>query len=266
MIDPAKVCLFIPGELKKFKLDLFNRIGEKIKASGGRVIRADLQALDALPDEIIPIVGCSPELMILINRWKARGRNRIQWDRGYARRVFATWLPRAPSIEQSYYRWHLNSFQMQSVRDVPGDRWKRLQTPVSPWRKGNRHIVIAAPSRTYAACHCPTWLADTVDSLARVTTRQLVIRDKESKRDLRADLDGAHCLVAHGSIAAVESVIMGCPVFVHSDSAAALVGLTDLKEIERPIYPDRDAWLKSLAYCQFNETELVDGTLWKLMQ
>ncbi len=265
MIDPAKVCLFVPDELKKFKLDLFNGIGRHIETAGGRVIRGDYAALDALPDEIIPIVGCSPELMVLINRWKARGRNRIQWDRGYVRRVFATWLPRAYTIEASYYRWHLNNFQMSSIRDVPGDRWAALQIPVSPWRKGGRHIVIAAPSRTYIKCHCPTWITDTLDALARVTDRQIVIRDKETKRPLQADLDGAHCLVTHGSIAAVESAILGCPVFVHPDSAASLVGQTDLTKIEKPVYPERQPWLNSLAYSQWNETELVNGSLWRML-
>ena len=79
------------------------------------------------------------------------------------------------------------------------------------------------------------------------------------------DLDGAHCLVTHGSNAAVEAAIMGCPVFVHPDSAAALVGRTDLADIERPIYPGRQAWVNALAYSQFNERELVDGTLWRLL-
>jgi hypothetical protein len=65
-------------------------------------------------------------------------------------------------------------------------------------------------------------------------------------------------LVPHGSIAAVESVILGCPVFVHPDSAAALVGRTDLSLVEKPAYPDLDRW-------QFDEKELVDGTLWKLI-
>ena len=92
-----------------------------------------------------------------------------------------------------------------------------------------------------------------------------MIRDKESKRPLQADLEGAHALVSHGSIAAVEAVILGCPVFVHPDSAAALVGRTDLKMIERPAMPDRTKWLHSLAYSQFNERELIDGTLWSLM-
>lgn len=264
MIDPAKVCLFIPPGLKKFKLDLFERIGDKIRTAGGRTVRGDYAALDALPGDIIPITGASPELRPLIERWRARGRNRIYWDRGYARRVFATWLPRGEN--GGYYRWHLNCFQMQSIRDVPSDRWDALRTPLTPWRKGGRHIVLAQPTPTYVRSHgIETWTQQTLDALARVTDRQIVIRDKESKRPLQADLENAHCLIAHGSIAAVEAVVCGCPVVVHRDSAAALVGITDVGRVESPIYPDREPWLHALAYSQFNEQELVDGTLWRLM-
>jgi hypothetical protein len=265
MIEPAKVCLFIPAGLKKFKLDLFERIGRKIEATGGRVIRHEAWALDRLPEEVIPIVGCQPESTDLITKWRYAHRKWIYWDRGYARRVFATWLPRGEN--GGYYRWHVGSFQMQAIRHVPEDRWRALDVKVKPWALGGRHIVIAAPTRTYARFHrCESWIADTIDALARVTDRQLVIRDKESKRPLQDDLAGAHALVTHGSIAAVESVILGCPVFVHPDSAAALVGRTDLSAIEKPVYPEREQWLRSLSYSQFNEAELVDGTLWRLMQ
>lgn len=271
MIDPAKVCLFIPGNLKKFKLDLFNRIAAHIEKSGGRAIRGDYEAVKALPDEIIPVVGGAPELADTYPVWKARGRKFITWDRGYCRRVFASALPWAPDLERSFYRFHVNAFQMQAIRPVPDDRWKALgyADVVRPWQKGGRHIVIAAPSKTYAKVHrIENWIADTIDQLARVTDRQLVIRDKEScrNRPLQMDLDGAHALVTHGSIAAVESVILGCPVFVHPDSAASLVGLTDLSKIENPVYPDRQPWLNALAYSQFNETELVDGSLWAMLQ
>ena len=71
--------------------------------------------------------------------------------------------------------------------------------------------------------------------------------------------------LGHGSNAAVESVILGTPVFVDRASAAALVGLTDLKQIENPVYPDRQQWLNNLAYNQWNEQELVDGTLWRML-
>lgn len=264
MIDPKNVCLFQPSELKKFKADLFQRIGERIKAQGGRVVVGNVSQLKTLPRDVIPIVGCSTYLKGTLDEWRAKKRPFAYWDRGYARRVFATSLP--TGADGGYYRWHLNGFQMQQVRDVPDDRWKALQTEMKPWAKDGRHIVIAAPSRTFAKFHgIEGWIADMIDALARVTDRQLVIRDKEHcrNRPLQRDLEGAHCLVTHGSIAAVESVILGCPVFVHPDSAAALVGRTDLKDIESPVYPDREPWVNSLAYCQFNERELVDGTLWR---
>jgi hypothetical protein len=263
-INPANVCLFIPAVLKKFKLDLFNRVGAAIEKLGGRVARHDVGILDKLPTDIIPIVGCQPESTPLIEKWRKSGRTWIYWDRGYCRRVFATWLPRGDN--GGYYRWHINSFQLGRVGKFPDDRWKSMRTELRPWSRNGKHIVIAAPTRTYARFHrCEGWIADTIDALARVTDRQLVIRDKESKRPLQTDLQGAHALVTHGSIAAVEAVILGCPAFVHADSAASLMGSTDLSMIEKPKYPDRQAWLNALCYSQFNESELVDGTLWRLI-
>lgn len=261
MIDKSKACLFIPPGLQDFKQRLFDRIAAKV----GRAIRHDYEVLQRLPDNVLPIVGCSQPLRPIIAQWRSTGRQWAYWDRGYARRVFATWLPRGEN--GGYYRWHVGSFQMQRIRDVPGDRWQALKIEVKPWAKGGRHIVVAQPPQTYATFHSvPDWTHQTVARLAKLTDRPLVVRDKESKRPLWDDLAGAHCLVTHGSIAAVEAVVMGCPVFVHPDSAAALVGKTDLTEIESPIYPDREPWLHSLAYCQFNEAELVDGTLWRLME
>lgn len=268
MIDPATVALFIPAGLKAFKLDLFNRIGRAIEAKGGRVVRHDASVLDRLPEDIVPIVGCQPESTLLITKWQATGRPWIYWDRGYARRVFATDLPTGEN--GGYYRWHRNGFQMRRVRDVPDDRWKSLKTDMWPWAKGGRHIVIAEPSATYQRFHkIEGWTERTIAALKAVSDRPIVRRDKEMQRfgrKLNEDLRGAHCLVTHGSNAAVEAVIMGCPVFVDPSSAAALVGLTDLNEIENPVYPDREQWANSLAYSQFNERELVDGTLWRLME
>lgn len=269
MIDPAKVALFIPAGLKRFKLDLFERIGARIEAKGGKVIRHDASKLAELPDEIIPIVGCQPESTDHILRWRQTGRKWAYWDRGYFRRWFSTGTPKPATIESSYYRFHVNGFQMKSVVDVPNDRWRKLGLEPKPWSKNGRHIVIAAPSNTYAKFHrIEGWLEQTMDALARITGRQLVIRHKEQvlTREILKDLDGAHCLVTHGSIAAVESVFYGCPVFVHPDSAAALVGKTNLQEIERPAYPDRQAWLNALAYTQWNEFELTDGTLWRMIR
>jgi hypothetical protein len=260
VIDPAKTCLYIPNGLSRFKANLFDRVGSKL----GRVCRGKPAELEALPSDVLPVVGCSPELTGLIAKWRQARRQWCYWDRGYARRVFATWLPRGDA--GGYYRWHLNGFQLQAVRDVPGDRWKALKTEVTPWQKGGNHIVVAMPTATYSRFHgLENWTEKTIAALKTLTDRKIITRDKEDKRSLQDDLRGAHALVAHGSIAAVEAVVCGCPVYVCPDSAAALVGQTDLAKIETPIYPDRQPWLNSLAYSQFNEAELTDGTLWRML-
>jgi len=277
MIDPKATCLFIPNGLSRFKNDLFERIGRHIQEKGGSVIRlGDVNALAKLPDDITPIVGAMPEIKHLYAEWKIRGRRWIYWDRGYARRVFATWLPRGEN--GGYYRYHINSFQMREIKsDLSDDRWKQLlpgnkidprPIEVKPWSKGGKHIVLAEAPPGYAGLHgVEGWTDKVIARLKKLTDRPIVRRRKdELDRPLSRDLEGAHCLVAHGSIAAVEAVVLGCPVFVDVGSAASLVGLNDISLIESPVYPERQPWLNSLAYSQFNEAELVDGTLWNLLR
>ena len=262
-IDPSKVALFIPPGLKKFKLNLFERIGREI----GRVIRDQNRLLD-LPADVIPIVGCTPTLRPLYADWIARKRKFIYWDRGYLRRVFATWLPRG--VQGGYYRWHINEFQMSQIRDVPSDRWKSLDLDreLKPWRKKGSKIVIADTLPDYWLVRgLPVdWSLRMANHLKYRTKRQIVVRHKESRISLQDELKEAHCLVTHGSIAAVESVVMGCPVFVDASSAAALVGKIGFDDLENPVYPERQAWLNSLAYNQWNELELVNGTLFKMLE
>lgn len=267
-IDPKQVALFIPPGLADFKLALFERIGATIRKAGGRVVHHDDRILRLLPADIWPIVGCSPQLRELYAEWKATGRHFIYWDRGYMRRVFATWLPRGQ--HGGYYRWHCDAFQMARILDVPEDRWLALAigAELRPWRKGGDKIVIADTLPDYWNVRgLPVdWSHRLAAELKTKTKRPIVVRHKESKRPLFDELAGAHCLVAHGSIAAVEAVIMGTPVFVDQESAAALVGKVGFDDLENPVYPERQAWLNSLAYCQFNELELVNGTLWRLLQ
>jgi hypothetical protein len=267
MINPKKTALFVPPGLQDFKLALFERIGLKIHQAGGLIVRHNFEMLDALPAETIPIVGCSPQLQPYYAKWRRDKRDFIYWDRGYLRRVFATWLPRGTN--GGYYRWHLNAFQMERIHDVPDDRWRSLGIAdhVRPWRKGGDKVVIADTLPDYWNVRgLPVdWSKRMASHLRGITKRPIVVRHKESKLSLFDEIKNAHCLVAHGSIAAVESVVMGCPVFVDQESAAALVGRVGFDDIENPVYPEREQWLNSLAYHQFNETELVDGTLWRLI-
>jgi hypothetical protein len=88
------------------------------RLGAGALARADFAALDRLPDDIIPVVGCTPELKPLIDGWRARAAIWIYWDRGYARRVFATDLP--PGKDGGFYRWHVEFIPDAAVRAVAG--------------------------------------------------------------------------------------------------------------------------------------------------
>jgi hypothetical protein len=270
-INPREVAFFIPPNLNKTfsaKVKLFQRVANHIEALGGKVIRGDYAAVSRLPDDVIPIVGCTPQFRDTIAAWRQRGRTWIYWDRGYFRRgYYLTWLPKGS--DGGYYRWHINRPQMGEIYAVADDRWKalRLDDQIKPWNKNGRNIIVADTLPDYWNLFSyPNWTADTVQVLKSLTDRPIVVRAKESKTPLYDELRNAHCLVTHGSIAAVEAVVMGCPVFVDPMCAAALVGQTDLGNIETPVYPQRQPWLNSLAYCQFNEQELIDGTLWKLIR
>jgi hypothetical protein len=284
MIDPKQVAFFIPPNLKKFKLTLFERIAAHIGKLGGRVVRHNFQELEAAVPSFIPIVGCSPQFAGAIRRWQEERQRWIYWDRGYLRRVFATWLPRGSDmgIAGGYYRWHVGGFQMSGMRaDAAADRWKsleldrpfeingdRLQPLPHAWHRDGDHIVVAHTLADYWDLRgLPRdWSFRVAEQLKQYTQRPIVVRDKESKTPLHQELRGAHALVTHGSIAAVEAVTLGYPVFVDRESAAAVMGQTDLALIEQPVYPDeRMPWLHSLAYCQFNEDELCNGTLWRLI-
>jgi hypothetical protein len=82
---------------------------------------------------------------------------------------------------------------------------------------------LAASTRTYSKFHgTRDWIADT-SMHWRASRIDNSSSGTRSPNDHFNRLDGAHAMVPHGSIAAVESIILGCPVFVHPDSAAALL-------------------------------------------
>lgn len=165
-----------------------------------------------------------------------------------------------------HYRMSWCDFQQRTIKPAPDDRWQRLNIEMKPWRKGD-HIVVVPPSDHVANIFgAHGWLDETRETLRKHTDRTLVIRRKDSQVPLWTELRNAHALVAMNSVAAVEAVVMGTPVFVPEGSAAAPVGNTDLEHIEDPLYPEREGWAHSLAYGQFTIDEMRDGTAWRLLR
>ena len=178
--------------------------------------------------------------------------------------------PEGGEFEKSYYRFHVNGYQMARVRDVPDDRWRalRLQDQVRPWRKNGRRVIVAHTLDDYWLVRgLPIdWSYLMAAKLKQQTDRPIFVRHKESKVPLSTELQDAHALVTHGSIAAVEAAILGCPIFCDRELAASHVGVVGFDDIEHPVYPERQPWLNSLAYSNFSEAEILSGTLWKWLE
>ena len=255
---------FVPFELADWKRKtIFDPIAERAALVVYGNGRTDAEMLAALPRELVPIIGCTIAIRDLVREWIETGRRFVYWDRGYLCRGGLTWLPnRRRSKSFDHFRWQLNGFQMPTQGPVNWHRLASLNIKPHPWRKDGRKVVVAAQSDIYNRFNrTEAWLDETLDQL-RGCGREIVVRHKTSRVPLLQELQGAHCLVTHGSIAAVEAVVMGYPVFVDQCSAAALVGRTDL-DIENPVTPERRHWMGRLAASQFTLSEILNGECWK---
>lgn len=255
MIDRSKVVFVTPPSQSATKQSIFRQ--------AARHTAGWIANVHELPDDAIPVCGQNEELRESIFKWIRTGRTWVYVDRGYFRRGKGSfsWLPKA--LDEGFRRFHVGCFQLQSLGNTDGRRLRVAGVAESPWQKPGKHIVVASQSLAYEHFHgLRDWTNETVRRLKRLTDRPVVVRPKNSTRPLAMDLRGAHALVTHGSNAAVEAVILGTPVFVDRISAAALVGKTDLAEIENPIRPDRHPWLCALANSQFSIDEMLDGSMW----
>ena len=71
------------------------------------------------------------------------------------------------------------------------------------------------------------------------------------------------------SIAAGEALLNGKPAITLGPNAAAALCSQSLDAINDPYVPTLDEverWAAHMAYCQFTEAEMRDGTAWRILQ
>jgi hypothetical protein len=144
-------------------------------------------------------------------------------------------------------------------------------------RRGT-NILIAPPSQKLLNNYdiiLEDWLEKVQAEVRACTDRPIVIRTKQPRSarvnddtmEMALDRD-VHCLVTFSSIAAGEALLLGKPAITLGPNAAAPVCSHSLTEIENPYCPsndEREAWARNLAYCQFTEVEMRDGTAWRIL-
>jgi hypothetical protein len=190
---------------------------------------------------------------------------------------------RTTSNPNGWKYWHRvvkNDLQHGEIITRPDDRFCKFNKNFTPWKKTGRKILVAAPDEKPCKFYGVTkeeWVRQTVDTIKQYTDRPVEVRERAAKRidriatdTLQSALDNdVFALVTFNSVAAVESVFHGIPVFTLAPAnAASPVGLQDLSQIDTPYYPDKDklyAWACHLSYGQVHVNEMKDGSAMRII-
>jgi len=182
--------------------------------------------------------------------------------------------------------WHRivkNDLQHNIPKDLPGDRWERLvkQDPRlgwSGWKSHNQKILLVLPNPKacrYYNIDCDQWIAETTEKIKTYSNLPIEIRVKGSRSERNHGYSiydafdtGVYATVSFNSIASLESVLYGIPAFVSVPCAASPLVSTDLSQLKNPYKPEMNLIIKqckTLAYGQFRQDEILDGTAWKII-
>jgi hypothetical protein len=177
-----------------------------------------------------------------------------------------------------YHRITKNNVQwFGDIVERPGDRFEKTGVQIKKMRRGT-NILIAPPSQKLLNNYdivLEEWLANVQAEIKQYSDRPVVIRTKQN-RSIRVNDDtmemaldrDVHCLVTFSSIAAGEALLYGKPAITLGPNAAAPLCSQSISAIENLKIPTLDevqAWARHLAYCQFTEVEMRDGTAWRIL-
>ena len=251
-------------------------LGAFTRGSGGRFVDSE----DVATNEPIAFRGITKRN--LIRKCWDTNRTFYFMDTGY----FANYSTK--NNPKGVKRWHrIVKNNVQHISDVqprPNDRWRKLQAEfpklVWPgWKKNGNKILLVAPSEKpckFYGIDLETWVNNTILEIKKYTNRPVEIRKKPELRIQRTldytiydQLDeGVFAVVTYNSIAATEAVAYGIPAFTLAPNAASSMCLSDLSKLETPYYPDPsivNEWCCYLAYGQFSNEELSDGSAWRIL-
>ena len=199
---------------------------------------------------------------------RAAGRDFYYMDTGYF----------GNGKRKLYHRITKNDVQnFGPIIDRPGDRLQATGFQPHKFYRGT-NILLAPPSQKLLNLYdinLEEWLQNTQDEIKKYTDRPVVTRLKATRAARLSDntmemalAQDVHCLVTFSSIAAGEALLLGKPAITLGPNAAATLCSQSLSEIENPKIPTLDevaAWARHIAYCQFTEVEMRDGTAWRIL-
>jgi hypothetical protein len=182
--------------------------------------------------------------------------------------------------------WHRivkNDLQHFTSWDVPGDRWNKLITQDprlswNGWKSHNQKILLVLPNPKacrYYDIDCDQWIAETTEKIKTYSNLPIEVRVKGARSErnhgysIYSAFDtGVYATVSFNSIASLESVLYGIPAFISVPCVASPLASTDLSMLKNPYKPTLETitkQCKTLAYGQFREEEILNGTAWKIL-
>ena len=224
---------------------------------------------DKTAENMTPVVVRGVTKRKVMEACRAHGRDFYYIDTGY----FGN-----PVKGKLYHRITRNDVQyFGPIMDRPDDRLAQTGIGFKKFR-GGTNILLAPPSQKLLMMYdidLETWLNNTIEEIKKYTDRPIVIRKKQS-RAVRMTEDtmemalaqDVHCLVTFSSIAAGEALLLGKPAITLGPNAAAPLCSQSISEIENPKIPTLDevkTWAANLAYNQFTEAEMRNGTAWRIL-
>lgn len=128
-----------------------------------------------------------------------------------------------------------------------------------------RKILVATPTdavaRFYKIKSIKSWKLDLRMKLQKYTDREVIFRDKDSRKPLQEDLDQAHTVITLQSAVGIQAHIRGIPVICEDYSMCKPISI-DYNDIENDYKLDYDLttdWIDSLLANQFIEIEIRNG-------
>lgn len=237
-----------------------------------------------VPAEVACMVGVKSRE--LYQAYYQQGTHIVYLDKGYSRHARP-----GPVKVWEYWRVSLDAHHPTKFLgnpDMPADRADDLGITMQPWRKKGSHIVIAGSSEKYHAFyglrHPTQWAQKIVKQIQGAAPgMRIIYRPKPSWKDavpvegtefsrdgdIFDVLEGAWCLVTHGSNAVFEAVCEGIPSIVLGDAVAKPISSTALEDIPNPrlaTYGQRHQWLANLAYWQWTLQEFAAGKAWEFLR
>ena len=170
--------------------------------------------------------------------------------------------------KKTWHRLVQNNLHHSEMFNPPVDRLGIFESFPQPWREGGDKILIIEPggfsARTFGI-DIAQWKKDVETELRKYTDKQIVIREKLSKKvrkNLYKELcnDDYYCVININSNAATESVWAGIPIITldrHITNPISRSKISDINDLARPHLAN---WLCMLSYSQFTYDELINGT------